>query len=81
LSNEDDELAERRAVRAKLTLEKRQEEREAMDDHLSGLARQKEKTLRLRKLRIEAEERQAKASAKAASGAKVKTAPKSARKA
>jgi hypothetical protein len=81
LSNENDELAERRAVRAKLTLEKRQEEREAMDDHLSSLVREKEKTLRLRKLRIEAEARQAKASAKAASGTKAKTASKSARKA
>lgn len=57
MTDQDEDLVERRAVRAQEKLVKQQEGQQAMDEHLAALERQKEKTLRLRELRhaLEAE--------------------------
>ncbi|ACM38973.1 hypothetical protein Avi_5942 [Allorhizobium ampelinum S4] len=68
LTDQDEDLVERRAVRAQEKLVKQQEGQQAMDEHLAALERQKEKTLRLRELRhaLEAEKMQTAVKAKPA---------------
>ncbi|KAA3508785.1 hypothetical protein G6L63_19525 [Agrobacterium vitis] len=56
MTDQDEDLVERRAVRAQEKLVKQQEGQQAMDEHLAALERQKEKTLRLREMRHALEE-------------------------
>ncbi|MCE6077794.1 hypothetical protein [Agrobacterium vitis] len=64
MTDQDEDLVERRAFRAQEKLVKQQEGQQAMDEHLAALERQKEKTLRLRELRQAAEEEKIRAAAK-----------------
>ncbi|MVA27529.1 hypothetical protein V6582_12905 [Agrobacterium vitis] len=64
MTDQDEDLVERRAVRAQEKLVKQQEGQQAMDEHLAALERQKEKTLRLREMRHALEEEKIRAAAK-----------------
>ncbi|MCM2441604.1 hypothetical protein GOZ78_22280 [Agrobacterium vitis] len=64
MTDQDEDLVERRAVRAQEKLVKQQEGQQAMDEHLAALERQKEKTLRLRELRHALEAEKIRAAAK-----------------